>query len=300
MRSMILAAGLGTRLRPLTDLRPKPAVPLFHRPMAWYALDHFARCGASEVVVSKFHLGGRLALHHPDVKVEYSLEPELLGTAGGIRRALGDCRDEEGAVVMNGDIFFAPDLVGALARHRESGALATMVLRREPNVEAIGAVRVDPSGRVRRIRGPAEAGLESFVFTGVHVLSKRAIASLPEMGCIVQQAYLPWLEAGERIAAFVDDGPWRDLGSPAALFDAHMDLLSGALNWPGVDAAREAIDATAQVAEARECVVGRGAIVRAPIVRCVVWPETRIEAPIHDAIVTPHAVVTRDGAVVTR
>src|SRR5688572_13255667 len=146
MRAMVFAAGVGSRLRPLTDRLPKPAVPFFHRPICWYALDHLARTGVNEVVLNAHYLAGELEQALRDAPRIGGLEPrivreaELLGTGGGLRNAVAlqsrrlgrELGDDEPFVVTAGDIFFAPDLAGAIALHRRSRAYATMVLRSDP------------------------------------------------------------------------------------------------------------------------------------------------------------------------
>ena len=311
MRAMLFAAGLGTRLRPLTDERPKPTVPVANRPLAALALAHLAHAGVRRVVVNTHHLGaelpGLLAPHTPPgLDVRYVHEARLLGTGGGLRHAARALRvgadDDELVVVMNGDVVFAPALARAIAHHRAIDAIATMIVRATPGSDGHGAVEIDVrSGRVGRLHQrpvAAPPGLVPVTFTGVHVLSRRAFADLPEEGCIARAAYRRWIDTGERVGAVLDESPWRDLGTLREYLDGNLDLASGALRSPyvGVGAAGSLIAAGVRIhasASLQRCVVGAGAVV-GPGVRLegvVVWDGACVMRDARDAVVTPRGVV---------
>lgn len=311
MRAMVLAAGLGTRLRPLTLERPKPAVPVANRPLAWFAIDHLARAGATRVVLNTHHLAGVLRAELEGsaprgVELVLLHEETLLGTGGAMANArealIGDGAGDEPVVVMNGDILFAPDLAAAIATHVRLGAVATMVLRSDPDAARYGAIEIDAEGRVRRLLGtPEDAGgpLSTYMFTGVHVLSARAFDDMPREGCVVRHAYRKWVDEGAIVAGHVDESPWLDLGTPAAYLEANLAIARGALRWPGivpgdgasVVAGSASIGAGAIVSEA---VIGEGARI-APgvrVSRSVVWSGASVDRDAIGAIVsTSHVVV---------
>lgn len=287
---MVFAAGLGTRLRPLTDVLPKPVVPLMNRPLASFALERLAAAGVTRCVLNTHHLAEEvpraLEGHGPrGMELVFSHEPELLGTGGGLRAALERLGPtDQPILVMNGDILFWPDLEGAIAHHRSVGAFATMVLRRDPRAARFGAIETDARGCVRRILGRPEhvdAPLRTQMFTGVHVLSPEVVAALPETGCVIRRGYERWLADGRTLGGFVDDAPWRDLGTPAEYLSAHLDLLDGTLSWPSVHPA------------GGDVVLGPGARVDPGVTlrRVVVWPGTRVTEDATDAILAPHARV---------
>jgi mannose-1-phosphate guanylyltransferase len=301
MRAMILAAGLGTRLRPLTSALPKPAVPFFDRPLAAHVLGHLAAAGVTDVVVNAHHLGEKLEpVLRPfvprGVTLEVVVEERLLGTGGGVKAAfahqsarLGPPADDESLLLVNGDVLFFPDLVAALAQHASHGALATMVVRAHPDAVRLGAIEVD-GGTVRRILGlPATSpAAEAFMFTGVHVLSGRALGLLPDEGCIVRRGYVPWLAAGERIGGRVETAPFRDCGTLAEYRAAHLDVLGGAVPVPIDRDARGWVDPSARVeGEVTESVIGAGARVAAGVVlrRTIVWPGEEVLASADDAVI---------------
>jgi mannose-1-phosphate guanylyltransferase len=311
MRAMLFAAGLGTRLRPLTDERPKPAVPVALRPLASLALVHLAQAGAERVVVNTHHLGGALpgllAPHAPaGLRLHYVHEETLLGTGGGLRHAeptlLENARDDELVVVMNGDVIFAPDLARAVAHHRSLDAIATMVVRATPGSDGHGAVEIDAAAglvrRLHRLPEVAPAGLLPVTFTGVHVLSRRAFEDLPTEGCIARKAYRRWIDAGERVGAVIDETPWRDLGTLREYLDGNLDLAAGTLSspyvTPGAHGSLVAPDArVAASARVERCVIGAGSTVAADVqlTRVVVWDGVDVVRDACDTVITPRGVV---------
>lgn len=294
VRAMVLAAGLGTRLRPLTEERPKPAVPFGLRPLACETLDVLARFGVTEVAINVHHLAEHLPRllepHLPaGMRVRYLHEPELLGTGGALANAAEWlCEPGEPVIVMNSDIVFAPDLAAALAHHRALGAIATMVLRPDVNARRFGAVEIDADGRVRRLLGRPESveTLEERMFTGVHVLSPRAFGDLPERGCIVQASYRRWVDEGAVVAGWTEHAPWRDLGTLAAYLDANVAFA-------GSEALVDPSATVSTRASLRGAVIGAGAVVGdVTLERVVVWPDAVVEGDLRDAIVTPQGVVS--------
>lgn len=304
MRAMVLAAGLGTRLRPLTDEVPKPAVPIANVPLAAIALRRLAAVGVTDVVVNAHHLPDVLEaalVPHvpPGVRVEVVREPVLLGTGGGVRaallaqaRRLGPPDDREPILLVNGDVLFAPGLRRALSHHEALGALATMVLRDDPRADTLGPIDVDAAGRVRRILrapGGTDTTLRTCMFTGVHVLSGRSVRMLPEEGCIIRRGYSAWLAAGEVVAGVVDAAPFRDCGTWTDLLLAMQDVLAGTVAVPGVlPVGGSIVEPTAQVAGATvvgSC-VGAGAFVArgVRIERCLVLPGAQVQQDARDAI----------------
>jgi mannose-1-phosphate guanylyltransferase len=318
---MLLAAGLGTRLRPLTDERPKPVVPVRHEPLAAGALRALAAAGADRIGVNLHHLPEvareRLEACAPrGVRLAFAVERSLLGTGGGLRAALpqvlgpgidvADLDPSDVVVVMNGDVLFEPDLRGAIEAHRRSGAVATMVVRLRDDGPGHGAIEVDARvSRVVRLHGlparPAGGTLRPATFTGVHLLAPRALAALPTPeqartanhgGCIVRSIYRRFVDDGEPVGAFVDESPWRDLGTLEAYlagnlegFGVHdVDVHPGARIGAGARLARAVVGAGADV--------GAGA----ELEQVVVWDGAHVPAGtrLRRAVVTPRRVVPLD------
>jgi mannose-1-phosphate guanylyltransferase len=313
VRAMLVTAGFGTRLAPLTDVLPKPAVPVANRPLAWFALDHLYRSGVRELVLNTHHLAAELEraltpLAPPDLALDYVFEPAILGTGGGIRNAWAKPRSGETFLVMNGKYVFAPDLAAALRAHREHDAIATMVLTHAPGIRGFGDVEIDNEGWVRRFRRtpPRAAGqpaLRPMFYTGISLLSDRAFPELPERGCLIGDAYLHWIARGERVLGVVDGNVCRDAGiSIWHYWEANQALLRGDVRWPGIDPsaegvlcaadvtrgagatiARSAVGAGAKLAagvRVEDAVIWPGAAVSTDAVRCIVLPSgVRVEVP---------------------
>jgi NDP-sugar pyrophosphorylase family protein len=284
---MVLAAGLGTRFRPLSEVLAKPAAPVLNEPLIGRTLRQLSAYGVREALVNLHHRPDdvrRACAGIEGLRVRFQEEEILLGTGGGVKRAEPFFRKRT-AIVWNGDMVFDVDLAAALAFHRKSRALATMVLRRMPRASRYGAVEIDRSGRVVRLLGePSGRRGRPHMFTGVHFLEPGFFAALSaEPSCIVRTAYRRWVERGARIFGYVSDGRWLDIGTPADYLEANLALLAGrVLVGPGARVGGAArLEATVVGAEAR---VGAGA----SLSECVVWPGAVVAAgaSVHREVIT--------------
>jgi len=233
-RAVVLAAGLGTRLRPLSLELPKPAWPLFEVPLAAHVLRGLARAGVEEAVVNLHHLPERLrAALEPWVpaglRLSWSPEEPILGTGGALlpwRRFLA-----EGAFFLaNGDTFQELDLAAMAAWHRETGAVATLALRgAAPGTSS--PLEVDADGRIVRFLGARAPGAgpgSPCDFTGVHVLAPDILSRLPERPhCINADVHQGLVAAGVPLYGFLSPRGafWSDLGTPDSYLGAHRELL---------------------------------------------------------------------------
>jgi mannose-1-phosphate guanylyltransferase len=235
---MVLCAGLGTRLRPLTLRVPKPAVPVCGLPLVSWTLGLLAGAGISRAVVNVHHLPDAMAsaaeagARGAGLPLAISREPVIAGTGGALREARRHLEGADAIVMVNGDVLFDVDLGRALAEHRASGALATMLLLPMPPGARYAAVEVDGTGAVRRIAGsfgPGGAGLSPWHFSGVHVLSPALLDRVPAepFECDVNRHVYPPLMASGAVRGLVVDGYWNDLGTPARYLEASRDVLTG-------------------------------------------------------------------------
>jgi NDP-sugar pyrophosphorylase family protein len=235
LQAMVLAAGLGERMRPLTGTRAKPSLPLMNRPLILHVLDHLARHGIRRVAVNTHHapetVEGLLSDGIPGgMNVALSHEPEILGTGGGILAARA--RFDAGAplLVLNADSLSDVDLTALAEAHRraaeEWGASATLAVRGREADDPWAPVLLDGEGRVSGI-GRRESEGEAVTFLGIHALSPEALDRLPARGVsdIVRDAYVPILEEGGRLAAWRHSGWWVEIGDPSLYRDAHLRLL---------------------------------------------------------------------------
>ena len=232
---MILAAGLGTRLRPLSLLRAKPAMPVLGRPVIAYLLELLHHHGVREVMVNLHHLPdglraaiGKFCPH--DMRVHYSPEEAPLGTGGAVRRALGFLRESDPALVLAGDMLLDADLTALVDRHRRLDSHCTLLLADDPRRREFGSIGVDDRGCVRRIADRFDLGGESGagVFLGVRVLSPPAYDSLPEREAFedLSDWLAPALARGLReirgVVLAADRYVWRPVGSPAEYLRANL------------------------------------------------------------------------------
>ena len=269
MKGMILAAGLGSRLRPLTWLRAKPAVPLLNRPLIRYAFDLLDSLQIREAVVNLHHLGGSVtrALEGVTPEVCLSREREILGTAG----AVGQVRDfwgPEPFAVCNGKIYFEQPLGPVLAAHRESRALATLVLVPRKPEDPFRPVFLAEDGRVRAFGRdlPERPSRPGYVFTGVQILSPAVLDLIPEgPSDLVKHVYEPLVARRGPVMGFVSRAHWFECSTPERYLEKSMGLL-----------ARRGLYALPERSGGRNCrrvVLGPG--VRIPkdtsLERCVVW-----------------------------
>jgi NDP-sugar pyrophosphorylase family protein len=228
---MILAAGLGTRMRPLTQLRAKPVLPVLNRPLVHWTLERLRRAGVREVMINTHHLAHslRAAVGNGEafgVRVSWSREARILGTAGG-PRAVRAFFGGEPALLVNGDAWFDFDLRALLRRHRASGALATLALRRNPDPSVYGPVVTGAGGRIRSLAGrPKAAHGTVSLFTGVHVLETRILERLgPGPSDSVRDLYAPLVSEGAHLLGVRVQGAWYDFGDPARYLASQLALL---------------------------------------------------------------------------
>ena len=289
---MVLAAGYGTRLRPLTDELPKPLVPIGDRPLIHHLGAQLRAAGVSRLVLNSHHHADAFAaavLESLPLPAQVLHEPEILGTAGGVHNA----RDALGAgevLVWNGDILAELD-VGELRRlHAAERALATLAVC-EPS-QGPGTVGIGEHGLVVRLRGErwgTEARSADFV--GIQLLSAEARARLPAAGCLVADLYQPARRAGDRVMAASVVRCWRDVGTLKSYLEANLGWLAreGRSSYVADGAG------VAQGVTLERCVVGaRAEITGQGLLRNVVaWPGARAEAPLENAVVTTAGLLVR-------
>lgn len=278
-QAFVLGAGIGERLRPLTEQLPKPLVPVFHRPLITYAFDHLISAGVSRLVVNTHHIPDAYARAFPDqahhgVPVQFRNEsPVRLETAGGIANVRDLLRNKP-FLVYNGDILTDLPLKPLIRTHRENGNLVTLALRSHGPSLHIAFDR--ESGRVTDIRNKLGTGDEGkFLFTGIYACDP-AIHDWITPGKVesVIPIFLNMIRDGAKIGAVViDEGSWWDLGSRTAYLAAHA-ALNGMFG--------PAIDPAAQIEEGAILrginVVGADAVIEsgAQLEDTIVWPGGRV------------------------
>ena len=237
---MILAAGLGTRLQPLTGRLPKPLLPLMLVPMLAHLLAQLRRQGVREAVINGHHLADRLAAWLGDgrrwgLRLAFTHEAEILGTAGALKNASAHLRGVP-FLAINADVLADFDLQALWAWHRTRGALVTMVVRPGLAAGDCRPVMVDEYDRVRQINGRPQrtgAGTEcqGVDFTGIQIVEPQVLDAIPAGRFVSTTAdtYPLLLREGRPIFAYRHHGYWLDVGVPDRYLRAHRDLLDGHL-----------------------------------------------------------------------
>jgi NDP-sugar pyrophosphorylase family protein len=297
MKAMILAAGLGTRMRPLTLKRSKPVLPVLNRPLLHWTLEMLASHGVTEVMINLHYLPRTVRAAVGDgsrfgVKVSYSVEPEILGTGGGprkVRRWIGD----EPVLLLNGDVVFDFDLTRLRRQHDRSGAPATLALIPNPDPRRYSPVVTGPDGRIRSLAGlPRPARGTVSMFTGVHILDPSLLDRLaPGPSDTVRDLYSPLIAEGRPPLGVRLKGPWYDLGSPSLYLASHQSLLAS--RFRGLRRG-SLIHPEARVhprARVIRSVVGKGAVIaEGAILRgSVLWDRVKVG---RDAVVEESVLAT--------
>ncbi len=222
MKAMILAAGYGTRLLPLTEKTPKALLPLCGRPLISYTLAFLKKWGFKEIIINLHHHPQSIKKELGDgsqfgLRINYSYEPEILGTGGGIKKAESFLANNT-FLVINCDILVDFDLSRAMDFHQEKKALATMILRREEKINSYGAIEIDREGRVRQFLGKIPYGsgldLKRLIFTGIHLFEPRVFQYIPaNTFCSINDTYIEMIRKNERVYGYLMEGYWADLGT---------------------------------------------------------------------------------------
>lgn len=240
---LLLAAGFGTRLRPLTDSLPKPLIKVGGKTLIERHLELAAAAGFSRVFINLHHLGDQIRQFVGDgsrwgLSVEYSAEDPILDTGGAIKQ-IEHRLQEDLLITVNSDIIVGPDCdlrrFAAAQIENPQKPAATMVVRRDPEVKTYGAIGVLPGGEVasfvgsKFLRGQPGEPVEDHIYTGIQVLTRRVFDYMPAAGIpfgITRQTYPLMLQAGERIWSVRFDGYWNDVGTPERLNRASNEITA--------------------------------------------------------------------------
>jgi NDP-sugar pyrophosphorylase family protein len=305
MRAMILCAGLGTRLGKLGAERPKPMLPVCGLPILRYGVANLVGHGVRDLVINTHHLGDVIRAELGDgsrlgARIQYIHEPQLLGTGGGLKHALhlldpdGPNGNDEPVLSINGKLIFDLDITALAAQFAAAGpdTRAMMVVRRVPDAIAWGAVDVRPDAIGLRIHDIL--GVGEHMFCGAVMTRPSVIARFPDGECdSIRQGYLPWLRAGERVAAFEHGaGYFAEHSTPERYLQSNWDLLDGtALHHPP-SLKLGGVDPTARIASAATLVpplhIGAGAVISGAV---TIGPYAVVGAGAHVSRSLDHTVV---------
>ncbi|HYO78830.1 MAG TPA: NDP-sugar synthase [Thermoanaerobaculia bacterium] len=305
MKGMILAAGYGTRLRPITHTLPKPMVPLLNRPLIAWAVESFLAAGVRELVVNLHHLPEPLERYLNDeygqrAEFFFSYESEILGTGGGIRRVRPQLEREDEFFLVNGDTVQFPRWDTLRRSLRALDAVAALTMRHAPGNDKFTPVYLDGA----QITGFGKGTGEALMFAGSHVISTRIFDYIPnrEFSGIVEHAYQPLLDAGrEKIAGVVDDGLWFDIGTPQRYISASRVMLEETIRGglrpvPGTRLRGDSLLHETARGNASRSVVGAGSVIDGDVRDSIIWDDCHIAAgAIVEGCIVTHGVTLVAG-----
>ena len=265
MRAVVLVGGEGTRLRPLTETIPKPLVDFMDRPFLHAVLDHLAAHDVDEAILSSPYLESTFAGFLEEragtaPALTWITETDPLGTAGAVANAREHL--DGSTFVLNGDILTDLDLRALLARHRDTGAVATITLTAVDDARPYGLVSTDGT-RVREFREKPEEAIPGHVNAGTYVLEPEALDGVPpgRPVSIEREVFPELIASGRTVSAYLSEAYWLDLGTPPRYLQAHFDVLEGRVR--GFDVSAPYVSETARVdlraRLGRWVVVGAGA-----------------------------------------
>jgi NDP-sugar pyrophosphorylase family protein len=237
VRGMILAAGLGSRLRPLTTHLPKPLVPVLNRPLLWHLITRIKQAGILEIAINLHYRGEQIRRwlghgEHLGVEITYSEEAELLGSAGGVWR-MRHFFGNEPVLIVHGDILFDVDLSEVIQYHLSRSAHATLVLHPAHHRYNYGKIGVNAQGQIGQFVGKHAPGvygpLIDTVFTGVQVLDPAVLEAIPagSGNSLTTAVYPGLLTKASRFYGYLMPGYWSDLGTPRRYWETNMDVVCG-------------------------------------------------------------------------
>jgi mannose-1-phosphate guanylyltransferase len=288
MKAMILAAGFGTRLRPLSDERPKALMPVVNEPVIARNIAYLKSHGVTEIIVNAHHHHEQLLEYLISipfgVKIDVRVEPEILGTGGGIRNTI-DFWDREPFIVLNGDILTNIDLMKAYQHHKEARPLATLILHdRSP----YNKIKIDAHGKIAEI--PRAYGPDGLAFTGIHIIEPALLPRIPEGFSDIIECYRGLIEARQSAGTYISEGHyWHDIGNMADYIRANRELAVESLSiGPGAE-----IDPSVKFRDwaviGKDCHLERGVEIR----RSILWEGVTVKerVKITDSVVTSGCVV---------
>ena len=239
MNAILLAAGYGTRLRPLTNSLPKPLLPIGEHPILVWNLLLLKRHGIRDVIINLHYLGDQIVAALGDgsrygMHLAYSHEPVILGTGGGIKQAASYFQKAP-VLVMNGDTLSECDLTALISAHQASGAQATLAVRSDPDAATWGAILMNGDAHIRQIKGQPPCAkeetplLRAYMFAGIHLLEPAVIEAIPPGTGSIIDVYIELLRQEVPLCGYGMTGYWSDIGTPERYAVAQRDVSEGRL-----------------------------------------------------------------------
>lgn len=294
MKAMILAAGLGTRLMPLTLETPKPLVPIGNRPIIDRVIEYLHGQGIRKIVVNAHHHHKQVVEHLDEgrpfgIDIEVRVEPEILGTGGGIRNT-EDFWDTNPFVVINGDILTDVGLNKAFEEHRRHRNLVTLVLH---DYEPFNQIQIDNHLNIIDIASDNRDG--RLAFTGIHIIEPEVLNYIPQgVFSNIIDCYCDMIRSGKPVGAYLPSGHyWRDVGTISSYVLANKESLHGE---PFFIAPSCRIDNSAKLDE--WAIIGENSLLEkeVEITRSILWKDVKVRKGVKviDTIVTSFKDIKND------
>ncbi|QPJ60613.1 MAG: NDP-sugar synthase [Candidatus Nitronauta litoralis] len=325
MKAMVLAAGFGTRLKPLTQVLPKPMFPILGKPVLEHTLAHLARFGIRDITVNLHHLPAAVQGYFGNgetlgIELHYSYEQEILGTAGGILKAR-KYLDGGPFIVMNSDIITDIDLEKVMAFHQARGSALTMVLTDGEVTGIHDPIELDENDRVVHMPGASSKNMPDttrpVTFTGVQIIEPEIFDRIPvnQFCGTTKEIYPEMIEDGRRVYGYLHKGYWQDMGTREQYLQVHKEILDGKTTLPASSstALPEGANIVAPVWIGKDCkisnaatigpyaVLGKGCVVEngAEIKNTVCWERVRTgeNARIESSVLATGVVVLADAEI---
>jgi len=244
-QAIVMVGGMGTRLRPLTENKPKPMLSVADKPCIWYLMRSLARAGVEEVILACGYKPGMMESlgdgSDLGIKIVYSYEDEPLGTAGAIKNV--ESRLDDTFIAANGDIFADIDIAKEVDEHTSSGAKITIALTPVENPCEFGIARVDESGRILEFKEKPkpEEVFSNLINAGIYVVEKEVLKYAPEKQFYDFSKDLVGevMKDGGRIQSYKLAGTWMDVGRPHDLLEANLNVAENEYRLKRWDSAVE-------------------------------------------------------------
>jgi len=237
MKAMILAAGFGARLRPLTQTVPKPMVPVLNRPLLERTIELLRLANIQDIAVNVHHLPEQIIAHFGDgskfgVNLHFSREEKIMGTAGGIKAVEGFLGDGT-FLVINSDIIVNIDLDRVLAFHRERGSCLTLVVREDDSPKKYDPIEIQQDGRIVHFVGASSKNIPDntrrVMFTGIQIMEPEIFSRIPEgkFYGTTEDVFPEMIAEGLPVFGYLHKDYWIDMGNREQYLQVHKDALDG-------------------------------------------------------------------------
>jgi len=240
--AILLVGGFGTRLRPLTNFRPKPMLPIASLPVTEHQLAMAQRAGIKRIVLATSYLSEVFIPYFGDgskwgMEIKYAVEKEPLGTGGAIRNAAKELIGDQQIVIFNGDVLSSHNLKAQIDLHIISDADVTLHLTPVADARAYGCVPTDASGRVTAFLEKMDNPVTNSINAGCYVFDRSIIESIPEheVVSVERQTFPELIAANRKIMGFNEAAYWLDIGTPSALLKGSRDLVTGVADADALD-----------------------------------------------------------------